>query len=645
MGLLRFLAFTWIGRAVLGVVVVAVVGGVVLRPLFVSSAPVVTERTATVARGNVLQTVSISGSLNASATWKVPFKVTGRIVEIPVKVGQPVRTGEVLAKLDATDLTTALKQAEVNLASAQARYDSTVAGASAEDVAIAKQAVDNAQRNYQNAQQNGQTNISSAQQSLDTLKANYGAAQNGYQQLTEGVKADVTNLTTAIDSLRLLIAMALTDFKGAETSDVTSAKASLGNADAQLNNAKTYASGNAANALNEWWTARDRVVAAWTQFDTALARRADTTSTATEFSNAKIAYDLATSRLTTSLTPITSALSSADSSVRSAQTSLGSATSLSNHDLDAVRADLVGLYNAIVTQSAVASGITTKTAQATTYETTINAAVAGSYVTAVQALQSARDQAAQSIATQEAAVGSAQLSLQKTTKSATQSDIATAYASVQLAQLSLEKAQQDRDNVTLRAPVDGVVATLANGVGESPANPFATIAVTSTLILHGTVGESDVPKLKLGQVTTVSVDAVGTAVRLTGKVTGLDPVATISQGVPVYGVDVQIDLPDPIVRPGMTSTAQVIVASAQGVLTIPNLAIRTVGGERQVQVKRSGQNVEAQVAFGIANDRVTEVRSGLSEGEVVVIPAARAAATQRPGQFGPGGPGPVIVGR
>jgi hypothetical protein len=114
-------------------------------------------------------------------------------------------------------------------------------------------------------------------------------------------------------------------------------------------------------------------------------------------------------------------------------------------------------------------------------------------------------------------------------------------------------------------------------------------------------------------------------------------VATIQQGVPVYGVDVTIDLLSQALRPGMSGTAQVIIASKQGVLTVPNLAIRSQGGRRYVQVLKDGEAVDTEVTFGIANDTVTEVSSGLEEGQLVVLPQPRAGSTTRPG--GPGGPG------
>jgi multidrug efflux pump subunit AcrA (membrane-fusion protein) len=143
-------------------------------------------------------------------------------------------------------------------------------------------------------------------------------------------------------------------------------------------------------------------------------------------------------------------------------------------------------------------------------------------------------------------------------------------------------------------------------------------------------------------VANVTVDALGATTRMTGKVTGVDPVATIQQGVPVYGVDVTIDVPNAAMRPGMSGTANVILVSRQDVLTVPNLAVKTQGSRRYLQVLKDGQPVDVDATFGISNDTLTEVTGGgLKEGDLVVLPQARAGATVAPNRGGPQlGPGP-----
>jgi HlyD family secretion protein len=91
----------------------------------------------------------------------------------------------------------------------------------------------------------------------------------------------------------------------------------------------------------------------------------------------------------------------------------------------------------------------------------------------------------------------------------------------------------------------------------------------------------------------------------------------------------------------MSGTAAVILAAKQNVLLVPNTAIRTVSGQRGVQVLKGGETVDTPVSFGLANDQFTEAVSGLAEGDVVVIPQARAAASGQPNR-GPGGGQQVI---
>jgi len=122
----------------------------------------------------------------------------------------------------------------------------------------------------------------------------------------------------------------------------------------------------------------------------------------------------------------------------------------------------------------------------------------------------------------------------------------------------------------------------------------------------------------------------------------------VSQGVPVYGVDVTLDVADPALRGGMTGSANVIIATARDVLVVPNTAIKTLGGRRGVQVMKDGETIDiTDVAFGISNDSVTEVKSGLAEGDLVVLPTARTTTTTTTNQRGGqgvqfGGPGGAI---
>jgi hypothetical protein len=309
---------------------------------------------------------------------------------------------------------------------------------------------------------------------------------------------------------------------------------------------------------------------------------------------------------------------SAVQSISSAQSALNNGGSRFDSSLDAARADLATALTMATNVQLSASSAKTRLNQGDRALTTITDTVTGSYVNAVN-------------------------NLAKVAATPKPADIVSASASVTSAQSQLDTAQNNLANATLVAPTAGTISAVNNQVGEvvgSSTTGFIVMAAQGAVALHGTIGEADVAKIRLGQVANVTVDALGAGTRMTGKITSLDPVATIQQGVPVYGVDVTIDVPTSGVRPGMTGTAQIILASKTGVLTVPNLAIRSQGGRRFVQVLIEGQPVDTDVSFGIANDTVTEVTSGLKEGDQVVLPQPRGGATNAP--RGPGAPGPVI---
>ena len=637
MSVLGGLIGTWPGRALIGAVAAVVIG----TPLIVgriTAAPVAAEvRTATVARGSVTQAVSVSGSVNAGGTVRMNFQTSGRVAEILVKVGDRVTAGQVLARLDTTNLEGALAQAQANLASAQARYDQTAAGTAGEDVASARLVVENAQRSLDTARRTAESDVATAKQNLAKLTGTYTTARTNFSSLATRARLDAEGFGLSIPDLQRqhadILAMAYALPNSAES---RSAQSALAGATAPLTTAANAATTLLQDATSEYLAATAALVASLSGFDVALAAGADTNGPIGSYQSTLIAYQSSTSRLSSAIEVVSGQLSGVPGNINSALAAVNGPSTSGNTSYDSLRQGLRFLTDRVIAVQQPAASSKSRLTQAGSTLATVTDAVTSGLVNATQAITTAQDKGANSIASAESSLASAQASFAKTVTGPKPADLASAYASISSAQVAVETAQNNLANATLRAPVPGVVATLTGQAGESSSgtatNPFLSIANITSLQLHGTVGEGDVAKLRLGQVATVTVDAVGTATRMTGKVTLIDPVATIQQGVPVYGVDVAVDVPDAAVRPGMSGTANVILASRTNVLTVPNLAIRTTGGRRGVQVMREGKAVDAQVVLGIATDTVTEVVSGLEEGELVVLPAARATASGQPQQ-------------
>ena len=100
----------------------------------------------------IVPVVSASGTVVPAKWAQLSFKIGGRVEELAVEVGDEVVAGQLLARLDATELEHAVAQAEAGLALAQANLAQVKAGAREEEIAAAEEAVAAAQANLEGAE-------------------------------------------------------------------------------------------------------------------------------------------------------------------------------------------------------------------------------------------------------------------------------------------------------------------------------------------------------------------------------------------------------------------------------------------------------------------------------------------------------------
>ncbi len=138
-------------------------------------------RTATVTRGALISAVSATGNIQAEAETRIGFQQPGRVVELDVQVGSPVKKGDLVARLDTTDLELALAQAKTGLILANAAYSRTVEGARAADIKAAEAALSAAQANYAQVRAGTQKpDIDAAKAQLLSAEAQLRQAQAAY---------------------------------------------------------------------------------------------------------------------------------------------------------------------------------------------------------------------------------------------------------------------------------------------------------------------------------------------------------------------------------------------------------------------------------------------------------------------------------
>ncbi len=129
--------------------------------------------------------------------------------------------------------------------------------------------------------------------------------------------------------------------------------------------------------------------------------------------------------------------------------------------------------------------------------------------------------------------------------------------------------------------------------------------------------ESDIGKVKVGQPATVTFDAIS-GLELGAHITSISTVGTTSSSVVSYDATLTLDQSDSRVKPGMSASASVITAQAQGV-TVPNQALSGTGSLATVTVQTGGKKVQKQVIEGLVGASRTQIVSGLSAGAQLVV--------------------------
>ena len=175
---------------------------------------------------------------------------------------------------------------------------------------------------------------------------------------------------------------------------------------------------------------------------------------------------------------------------------------------------------------------------------------------------------------------------------------------------------------------------------SSTSSGFAEIVDTSSLTMTVAFSESDITKVKVGQPATVSLDALS-GVQLAAHVSSISTLGTTSNGVVSYDATLTLDQTDSSIRPGMSASASVVTQQAEGV-NLPNSAVTGAGSLTTVKQLKNGKTVSTQVAVGLRGDSRTQIVSGLSAGDQVVVTTtlpSLGTSTSSTGSSGLGGGG------
>jgi multidrug efflux pump subunit AcrA (membrane-fusion protein) len=246
-----------------------------------------------------------------------------------------------------------------------------------------------------------------------------------------------------------------------------------------------------------------------------------------------------------------------------------------------------------------------------------------------------------------------------------EANLASAKATVKSDRVTIESDEKALHNTKLYAPETGTIVSLSGEVGQtvsgtgttkaasssgatggassggggggasantggasssgssagSAGSPFAVISQLESMQLVVALSESQISSIEVGQVATVTIEALSGR-KVAAHVLSVDQLPASSSGVVSYDVAFQLDQSATGLKTGMSATAEVVVKQETG-LSVPTSAISA----GSVTVVRGGRQVPQAVTTGLAGNSSTIILSGLKAGETVVLPTPKTSTS------------------
>jgi HlyD family secretion protein len=201
-----------------------------------------------------------------------------------------------------------------------------------------------------------------------------------------------------------------------------------------------------------------------------------------------------------------------------------------------------------------------------------------------------------------------------------------ARAEAEQSQARISAAQADLTRTVLRAPFDGVVAKITGELGEFttpsppgiPTPPAVDLIDDSCLYVTAPIDEVDAPAIRLKMPARISVDAFPGR-KFKGQVRRIAPYV-LEVEKQARTVDVEVEFSDraetQVLLVGYSADVEIVLDARDNVVRVPTSAIQE--GNR-VLAYRMGLGEERNIATGLSNWQFTEVTSGLTLGDEVVL--------------------------
>ena len=207
---------------------------------------------------------------------------------------------------------------------------------------------------------------------------------------------------------------------------------------------------------------------------------------------------------------------------------------------------------------------------------------------------------------------------------------AAAQDNLEVVRDGVSKTNASASSTLIRSTVTGLILDIPVKVGNSVilANTFndgttiATVANMNDLIFRGNIDETEVGRLTTGMTMKITIGALQD-LKFDARLEYISPKATNQNGANQFEIKAAVNLPTSSeqIRSGYSANAEIVLAEARGVLSVPESAIEFSGNDTFVYVvKGSGKEKtyeRRKVTTGLSDGINIEIRSGLKKGETV----------------------------
>ncbi|MDX9802103.1 MAG: efflux RND transporter periplasmic adaptor subunit [Spirochaetia bacterium] len=169
----------------------------------------------------------------------------------------------------------------------------------------------------------------------------------------------------------------------------------------------------------------------------------------------------------------------------------------------------------------------------------------------------------------------------------------------------------------VRSTINGTVTSIPYEAGAtvSPSTPVATIGDLSMLQVEAEIAEPYIAKVEMGTKGEVSF-AAWPEKKYEAHIVEISPV--VNKRTRTMGIKLEFDKNYPEIKAGMFASLKLFTETRKNVIFVSSETIVTRGGDKSVFTVSEGKAVMKRVVTGITVDGLTEVISGIAEGEEIV---------------------------